>query len=120
MSPPDWVLPANHEEIARAILQTLPHGPSLAIEAPLTTVAELMTRPSSRETIAHIINFDRKSGLPPCRVALRKQFEGPVKSVACYSPDADDPLPVKFEESGDQVSLTMPATRLYTMIVVAQ
>ena len=120
MNPPDWVLPVNHEEIARAILQTLASGPSLAIEAPLTTVAELVTRPSSRETIAHIINFDRKSALPPCRVALRKQFAGAVKSVVCYSPDADDPLPVKFEESPAQVSLTAPATRLYTMIVVSQ
>ena len=120
MNPPDWVLPVNHEEIARAILQTLASGPSLAIEAPLTTVAELVTRPSSRETIAHIINFDRKSAQPPCRVALRKQFAGAVKSVVCYSPDADDPLPVKFEESPAQVSLTAPATRLYTMIVVSQ
>jgi hypothetical protein len=120
MNPADWVLPSNHEEIYRAVLDCLPDGPSFTIEAPLTTVAELVTLPATRETIAHVINFDSRHGLPPFRVSLRKQFEGSVKSVTCYSPDNDDPVAVKFEESGSQVRLEAPETRLYAMIVVAQ
>jgi hypothetical protein len=77
-------------------------------------------REASRETIAHIINFDRQHVLQPFRVRLRKQFAGPVKSVTCYSPDQDDPAIVKFEESDAQISLMAPSTRLYAMIVVAQ
>lgn len=120
MSPADWVLPANHEEICRVVTESLPNGPSITVDAPLSTVAELLIRPASRETIAHIINFDRQHVLQPFRVRLRKQFAGPLKSVTCYSPDQDDPAIVKFEESDAQISLMAPSTRLYAMIVVAQ
>jgi hypothetical protein len=39
-------------------------------------------------------------------------------SVACFSPDADDPAPVGFQESGEQVVFTVRAMRLYSMIVI--
>lgn len=120
MSPAQWVLPQNHQAIYQTISDNLPKGLSIRTEAPLTTVLELLTRPRTRETIVHFVNFDRGHELAPFGVTVRKQFPGAVKSVACYSPDADDPLPLKFEESGGRVHFVAPAMRLYSMIVISQ
>jgi hypothetical protein len=120
MSPAQWVLPKNHREINQAVVEALPKGLSITTEAPLTTVMELLNRPATRETIAHFINFDRQNKLAPFPATLRKQFPGRVKYVTCFSPDADDPLTLSFQESGESVTFTVPSTRLYSMIVVAQ
>jgi len=119
MTPVQWVLPKNHEEIYSAIVACLPRGLSLVADAPLTTIAELLTRPESRETIAHFINFDR-TRLQPFDAAVRKQFSGPVKSVECFTPDADDAVKVTFEDAGERVKLKVPHLRRYSMIVIAQ
>ncbi len=120
MSPPQWVLPKNHEEICQTILEGLPKGPALTADAPLTTVAELLNRGASRETIAHFVNFDRQHPLAPFRVTVRKQFSGRVKSVLCFSPEKDEPTRLQFEESAETVGFTVPAMTLYSMLVIAQ
>jgi hypothetical protein len=120
MSPSQWVLPKNHEAIDQAIVSGLPKGLSIETGAPLTTVMDLLTRPESRETIVHLVNFDRKNPLAPFSVTVRKQFSGPVKSVNCLSPDRDQVLPLTFQEAGDKVTFTVPDTKLYVMVVVAQ
>ncbi len=120
MSPSQWVLPKNHQEIFQTIADGLPRGLSLKCDAPLTTVMELVTRAQTHEIIAHFINFDRAKKVEPFHVTIRKQFAGAVKSVTCFSPDADEPLPVTFQEAGDKVTFIVPATRLYSMIVIAQ
>lgn len=120
LSPPQWVLPKNHQEIADAVVGGLPHGLSLKVEAPLTTAAELLIRPETRDTEIHFVNFDRQHPLEPFKVTVRKQFTGNVKSVACFSPDANDPAPLKFDESADAVTFTVPAMRIYSMVVVGQ
>jgi hypothetical protein len=120
MSPAQWVLPKNHEAIYDAIVNGLPRGLSLKSDAPLTTTAELLTRPEAHETIVHFVNFDRQHPLSPFQASVRKQFGGMIKSVTLFSPDADDPEPLKFESSGDLVNFTVPAMRLYSMIVIAE
>ncbi|HWB82506.1 MAG TPA: beta-galactosidase [Bryobacteraceae bacterium] len=120
MSPAEWVLPRNHHEIYQTVTDALPRGLSITTEAPLTTIMELLTRQQTRETIAHFINFDRAHPLTPFQTTVRPQFTGPVKSVTCFSPDQDDPAPLQFHESGGKVSFTVPATRLYSMVVIAQ
>ena len=118
-SPPQWVLLRNHEEISRTILESFPKGPALTSEAPITTVAELLNRAASRETIAHFVNFDRQHPLAPFRVTVRKQFTGRVKSVLCLSPEKDEPSSLQFEESAEAVTFAVPAMRLYSMLVIA-
>jgi hypothetical protein len=120
MSPPQWVLPKNHQEIFDAITTNMPRGLSLTSDAPLTTVAELLTKPETHETLVHFVNFDRQHPLAPFNVTVRKQFAGAVKSVTAFSPDADDPQPLQFESSGDSITFTAPAMRVYSMIVIAQ
>jgi len=120
MSTAQWVLPKNHQEIYDAIAGGLPKGLSITTEAPLTTVMELLTRPKTRETIVHFINFDARNKPAPFKAMVRKQFSGQVTSVQCFSPDEDDPVKVPFQESGGQVTLTAPAVRAYSMIVIAQ
>jgi hypothetical protein len=80
---------------------------------------ELLNRVETRETIAHFINFDRKKPVAPFKAVVRKQFPGRVKSVMCFSPDADDPMPLAFQEAADQVNFTAPGMRLYSMVVIA-
>lgn len=120
MAPPQWVLPKNHREIYDAIVKGLPQGLSLKTDAPLTTTAELLTRPESHETIIHFVNFDRKHPLSAFTASVRKQFGGGIKSVTLFSPDADDPMPLKFETAGDLVNFTVPPMRLYSMIVISE
>ncbi|HEX4343338.1 MAG TPA: beta-galactosidase, partial [Verrucomicrobiae bacterium] len=120
MSPSQWVLPKNHQEIFQTIADGLPQGLSLTSDAPLATVMELLTRAETHETIAHFINFDRTKKVEPFHVTVRKQFPGAIKSVTAFTPDADDPSPVAFEDSGDHVTFTVPVTRVYSMIVIGQ
>jgi hypothetical protein len=120
MTPAQWVLPKNHEAIDRAVVEGLPRGLSIQTGAPLTTVMDLLTRPASRETIIHFVNFDRMNPLAPFSVTVRKEFPGPVKSASCLSPDRDQTLPLTFREEDGHVTFTVPATKLYAMIVVAQ
>jgi hypothetical protein len=119
MSPAQWVLPLNQEEICRTILGALPRGAALTAEAPLTTVAELLNRPGSHETITHFVNFDRQHPLAPFRLTVRKQFPGRIKSVLWFSPDQDEPTALQFDTSAETVAFTMPSLRLYAMVVVA-
>ena len=119
MSPTQWILPKNHEEIYRAIAGAVPGGLSIISEAPLTTVMELMVRAKTREVIVHFVNFDRGKSLAPFAVDVKNQFPSSVKTVACYSPDADDPVNLDFNESGGRAKFTVPATRVYAMIVIA-
>jgi hypothetical protein len=120
MSPAQWVLPQNHAAIYKTIVESLPKGVSLQADAPLTTVMDLLTRPETHETIAHFVNFDRQHKTAPFRVTVSKQLPGAVKSVACFSPDADGPIQLKFEDAGGRVSFEAPPLRLYSMIVIAQ
>ena len=119
MSPPQWVLPKNHEEIFDAVAGGLSRGLSLKTDAPLTTTAELLTRPESHETIVHFVNFDREHPLSAFHASVRKQF-GDVKSVMLFSPDEDDPIRLNFESEGDLVNFTVPAMRVYSMIVMLE
>jgi len=73
-----------------------------------------------QKAIAHFVNFDRDNDLDPFPASIKKQFPGPIKSVALLSPAANDPVPVDFKESGDKVSFTVPAMGLYSMLVIAQ
>ncbi|HSY20274.1 MAG TPA: beta-galactosidase [Candidatus Acidoferrales bacterium] len=120
MSPAQWLLPKNHEAIDQAVVAGLPQGLSLEMDAPLTTVMDLLTRPASRETIVHLVNFDRHNPLAPVSVTVRKEFSGPVKSVSCLSPDRNQTLPLEFKEEADHVTFTIPATKIYAMAVIAQ
>jgi hypothetical protein len=117
--PAQWVLPKNHEETYKSIRDAMPEGLSIATEAPLTTVMELLTRQSTKETIAHFVNFDRKNSTGTFAVNLRKQFAGAVKSVIAITPDQEAAIPLDFNESDGSVRFTVPSIRVYTMIVVA-
>jgi hypothetical protein len=119
MSPSQWVLPKNHEEIHSAITGAMPNGLSLTTDAPLTTVMELLNRAESKETMVHFVNFDKKNPTAPFAVTLRKQYPGAVKSVTLISPDTEEQAKLTFDNSGDSIKFTVPATRLYSMIVVA-
>lgn len=119
MTPSEWVLPKNHQEIHAAIVDNLPKGLSISTKAPLTTVMEIVNRPQTRETIVHFIDFDRTNPPAPFAVALQKQYSNPVKSVTCLSPDGDDPQPVHFQEANGEVRFTVPRARIYAMAVVA-
>jgi len=120
LSPAQWLLPKNDREIFTAITNNLPRGLSLATAAPLTTAAELLTRPETRETMVHFVNFDRKNPLSPFKVTVRKQFAGKVNSVTFLSPDLDDPATIDFDQTEDAISFTVPSMRIYSMIVIAQ
>lgn len=117
--PQRWVLPRNHQEIRRAVVDSLDGGLSVASDAPLTTVLEALNRQASRESILQFVNFDRKNPVAAIPVVMRAQFDTPVKSVLCYSPDSDAPAPVQFQESAGRIRFNVPATRVYCMIVVA-
>ncbi len=119
MVPAEWVLPANHEELYNTVVNAVPSGLSITTDAPLTTVMELLNRAEAKETIAHFVNFDRKSGVSPFRVTLRKQFPTPVKSAICLSPDSEEPIKLNIQQSGDSIEFTVPAMRTYAMVVVA-
>ena len=120
MSPAEWVLAANHGEIYRAVVDGLRDGLSVESEAPLTTAMEITTRAASHETLIHFVNFDGQHKLAPFAAGVRKQWASRVKSVAYLSPDADDPQPMEFREVNGRVSFTVPATRLYGLVVIAQ
>jgi len=119
LSPSQWVLPVNHQQINDQIVNALPHGLSLITGAPLTTTAELLTKPETKETIVHFVNFDRQRTLPSFLVIVKKQFPGDIKSVTYFSPDVDKPLSLPFEVSGDQVKFAPPIMRVYSMVVIA-
>ncbi|MGP8247719.1 MAG: beta-galactosidase [Bryobacteraceae bacterium] len=120
MSPAQWVLPANHAEIFGAVREGLAKGLSAETAAPLTTAMELLHRDATRETIVHFVNFDRQHPLAPFHAGVRAQYTGPVRSVEYFTPDADDPQTLAFDSSGGMVQFTVPATRIYAMVVIHQ
>lgn len=119
MTPSQWVLPKNHEDICKKIVDGLPDGLSIISDAPLTTVMELLNRAETKETIVHFVNFDRKNPITPFAVTLRKQFPGAIKFVSCLSPETDQPAALHFEEFGNSVRFTVPTAKMYAMLVVA-
>lgn len=120
LAPAQWVLPKNHQEIHQAVTGGLSKGLSITTTAPLTTVVALLEKPDTRETILHVINFDRRSQPAPFQVTIRKSNPGKVSALSCFSPEADQPVPVTFQDTGNAVQFTVPATRLYAMLVLAR
>jgi hypothetical protein len=120
MNPSEWVLPQNHAEIYQSIVSGMPAGFSVMTEAPLTTVMEVLNRRDSRETMVHFVNFDIRKRVAPFAVTVRKQYDGPVKSVHLVSPEKEEAVPLTFQEAGKVVKFTAPAMKVYSLIVVAQ
>ena len=116
---PQWVLPANHEEIASAITRHLSGGASLCAEAPLTTVAEMFNRRKSRETIVHFVNYEEGKRLAPFRVELKPQFKGRVSKVEVFAPELDRPGKLEYAVEGGKLVFTVPEMGMYSMIVVS-
>jgi hypothetical protein len=119
MTPSQWVLPKNHEAIAKTVVDGMPKGLSVQTDAPLTTVLEMLNRPSTRETIVHLINFEREQKTTPVHMTLRRQFDGPVKSVQCFSPEHDEPVSLDFKEADGHIDFMVPSEGVYSMVVVA-
>jgi hypothetical protein len=124
MTPSQWVLPKNHQEICDVIVQSLPRQePSISFQTlPLTSVMELFDRAESGERIVHIVNFDREHPLAAFDTSVAKSRpQQPVKSVALFSPEADDPAQLTFTDSPGRVTFTVPGgARVYAMVVIAQ
>ena len=116
-SPPQWVLPTNHKEIADTITQNLPTGPARQTTAPLTTIAQLHTPPTTKETLAHFINFDRATPTPECQVTLRKQFDSPVTGLQLLTPTQNDPIKIDFTETRTHLTCTLPPLLTYYMLI---
>ena len=79
---------------------------------------EIVNREKTRETIVHFINFDQDNRLAPFRVALKKQYQGRVKSVSFISPESDRPQSLEFADQGDRITLRVPGMQRYSMVVV--
>jgi hypothetical protein len=118
LSTKDWVLPANHTEIYHTVLGALPEGLSIVTDAPLTTVMELVNRPEKRETLVHFVNFDQQTAPNTFDASIRRQYAAGVASVVCFSPEWDEPVKLSFSESNGQVKFTVPATPMYSMVVI--
>ncbi|HVS70838.1 MAG TPA: alpha-amylase family protein [Phycisphaerae bacterium] len=122
-NPPQWLLPKNHKELFQRVADSVPGGLSLTTTAPLTTLAELLVRGPSRETLAHFINFDRsppRSPVSPFSVTLKKSFPGPAKSLLWLSPESDNPLPLQFQDTPTHTTFTTPTLQIYGMAALAQ
>jgi hypothetical protein len=119
MSPQDWVLPENHNEMCQTIVGALPKSLSVTADAPLTTALELVNRGQTHETIVHFVNFDQAGNPAPFPTTVRKQYDSEVKSVMCFSPDWDEPVKLTFKESGEYVVFTVPSIKMYSMVVIA-
>ena len=116
----DWLLPKNHVEIQRAVTANLRDSASITTTAPLTTVLEILNRQKTSETIVHFVNFNEKAPLAPFQVRLRKQFaDRKVTSVQFFKPEMDEPVKVAFTEQGGWITFTAPASKIYSMAVVA-
>ena len=116
----DWLLPVNHEQILKAVSSGLGQGLTVRTDAPLTTVMEALTRPDSKETMLHFVNFEQNKRLQPFEVSLRKQFNGDVKTVRMFVPEYDEPLELDFTLEGESLLFTVPGMNLYAMLVVEQ
>ena len=116
-SPAQWLLPTNHQQIADTITQNLPAGPSLQTTAPLTTIAELLTRPSTKQTLTHFINYDRNPPTPNFQVTQHKQFETPIKSLQLLTPTQNDPIKIDFTQTATHLTCTLPALETYYMLI---
>lgn len=119
ISPPQWVLPKNHKELHQSIVEALPDGPSISTEAPLTVVAEMFNRPSTKETIVHFINFDQKNKAPEFRASIRRQAQKTFKTVTCLTPTSDEPINLPFTDAGDAISFKVPSIAVYAMVIIA-
>jgi hypothetical protein len=79
----------------------------------------MVNRASTHETIVHLINFEREQKTAPVQVTLRRQFDGPVKSVQCFSPAHEEPVSLDFKEVDGHIDFTVPSEGVYSMVVVA-
>jgi hypothetical protein len=82
---------------------------------------EILNRPKSGDTILHVVNFDTKAPGAPFQVRLRNQFpERKAASVSFFKPETDDPVKLAFTERGGWITFTVPASKVYSMVVVSQ
>ena len=118
-APRDWVLPKNHQAIYQAIAGNLRAPLSLTVEAPLTTIMELVNRAPSRETILHCLNFDPRRMPAPIPVRVRKQFAGlKAASVTLLSSEFDEPKQLPFVERNGVIAFTVPPMKIHAMAVI--
>ncbi len=120
LNPPQWVLPKNHEALYRAVAGSVAGGMSLETGAPLTVLAELVTKGDTRETIVHFVNFEKGKRVEGFEVKVRKGFAGKVKGVQWFSVERDEGVGLEFREEGEFVRFEVAGLGVYGMAVVGQ
>jgi hypothetical protein len=114
--PTDWMLPRNHVELGRVIAGSLGDEPSLTTGAPLTSVIEMLERSASRETIIHFVHCAPVTQAFP---VTARGGAGKITGVQFFTPDRDEPEKLVFTEEHGRVRFTVPASRVYGMVVIA-
>jgi hypothetical protein len=109
-----WKLPKNHTELAAAV-RSVAGELSVTVEAPLSVTAELAVQPSSKTWLLHLVNYDFKKPVTGIRVALRLPA---ATEVSVETPDGAPRQPLKFEARNGVVSFTVPALKVYDLVVV--
>jgi hypothetical protein len=109
-----WKLPKNHTELAAAV-KSVAGELSVTVEAPLSVTAELTEQPSSKTWLLHLVNYDCKRPATGIRVALRLPA---ATEVSVETPDGAPRQPLKFEARNGVVSFTVPALKVYDLVLI--
>ena len=118
MAPPQWVLPKNHKDLYETVVGNVPGGFCVQTDAPLTTVMEVLKRPSTQETILHFVNF-KQDALAPFAVHVSNVTFPKIKSAMLFLPEQDEPIRLEMTVKGEATSVSLPKMKTYGMLVFA-
>lgn len=119
MSPSQWVLPKNHNELYQVVASGIPGGVSVWTDAALTTVMEVLERSKTAETIVHFVNFTQEPQAP-FNVQLNRNRFSAAESALLFSPEREDPQALGIATSKDAFIISVPEIRTYAMLVLKQ
>jgi len=104
--------------IEEAMTYTLRNDWQVQVDAPSTTVINLMEKRMTGSTLLHLINFETARRVQEVSVELRKPADKSLKEVLLLSPDFKETETLQAEEDAKAVSFTVPRLEIYDLFVI--
>ena len=111
-----WKLPANTEELIKAVQWAGVGNLMLEVEAPITVTANLLRQRKSGALQIHLVNYDMGRNPRVDNIQMRVRVAEGTHHVRIFSPDQNEIMTAEGEMQEGRLEFKLPALEVYSVV----